>query len=55
MKISITLTIDVDPDEWADNYGIEKSEVREDVKTYVRTAVQQAPGMQDVDAEVRIR
>jgi len=55
MKISITLTIDVDPEQWADNYGIEKSDVRGDVKTYVHNAVQQAPGMQDVDAEVRVR
>lgn len=55
MKISITLTIDVDPNEWAENYGIDKSEVREDVKTYVHSTVQGAPGMQDVEAEVRVR
>lgn len=55
MKISITLTIDVDPEAWADNYGIEKGAVREDVKTYVHSTVQQSPGMQDAEADVTIR
>ena len=55
MKISITLTIDVDPNKWAENYGIDKADVRDDIKTYVHTAVQQSPGMQDAEAEVHIR
>ena len=35
MKIRISFTLDIDPDAWALEYGIAKSEVREDVQTYI--------------------
>lgn len=35
MKIALRLTVEVDPDEWAEEYQIERSEVREDVRRYV--------------------
>ena len=34
MKIRITETVEVDPEKWATEFGLEKSEVREDVKAY---------------------
>ena len=41
MKIKISLTIEVDPQEWAAVYGTgtAAAEVREDVKTYVQNQV----------------
>ena len=34
MKIKVTQTVDVDPELWAEAYGVEESKVREDVKAY---------------------
>jgi len=34
MKIRITETIEVDPEKWATEFGLDKNEVREDVKEY---------------------
>ena len=39
MKIRITVTIDVDPAAWCEEYGDEPSEVRERVKEYVISGV----------------
>ena len=46
MKVSVTLSIDVDPETWAENYaestGPSASAVREDVRRYVLSQVQQS-------------
>lgn len=35
MKVRVTVTLDVDEESWAMNYGIEgKAEIREDVKNH---------------------
>ena len=34
MKIRITETIEIDPEKWATEFGLDKDEVREDVKAY---------------------
>lgn len=39
MKVRIELTVDVDPEAWALNYGCDRSEVREDVQSYAKAAV----------------
>jgi hypothetical protein len=41
MKVRIALTVDVDPNEWADAYGTEPTPaaVAADVRGYVRDAV----------------
>lgn len=41
MKVKVTVTVEVDRDEWADAYGLENSasSVREDVKSYVANGV----------------
>lgn len=40
MKVTVKVTVDVDADAWAAEYGILKSEVREDVHDLVIHAVQ---------------
>lgn len=55
MRIAVTVVIDVDPDEWADIYGGDKADVRQDVKEYVLNDVQQSAGMQDTGATVTLR
>lgn len=45
VKVSITVTVDVDPAGWAAEYGCERSEVRQDVRRYVVDAVTQLPGV----------
>jgi len=37
MKVKIEFTIDVDADAWAEEYGIDRSGVREDVKDKLKT------------------
>ena len=39
MKIKVTLTVDVDPAAWADEYGTRLSEVREDVKRHAANSL----------------
>lgn len=36
MKIALNITVDVDAQAWAQDWGIEAGEVREDVIAYVR-------------------
>jgi hypothetical protein len=38
MKIKITQTVEVDAEAWAHEYGVELSDVREDVKSYFSNA-----------------
>jgi hypothetical protein len=52
MKIVITLVVEMDPKDW--EQGGTPSEVRDDVKTYVHSSVQQSPQLVDV-ADVTIR
>ena len=35
MKIRMTVTVELDPQDWADEYGLEISQVRDDVKSKV--------------------
>jgi hypothetical protein len=41
MKVSVKVTVDVDPEAWAAEYGIARSEVREDVHDLVSEAIHQ--------------
>jgi hypothetical protein len=34
MKIKITTVVDIDPKKWAEEFHLEKKEVRDDVKIY---------------------
>lgn len=35
MKVTISMTVEVDAEQWAREYGIENKDVKEDVKGYV--------------------
>lgn len=39
MKIRVVVTVDVDTDAWAAEYGMDKDDVRDDVKAYVTALV----------------
>ena len=40
MKVRISLTVDIDPDAWTMNYGVEGAEaIRKDVREYVTHGV----------------
>jgi hypothetical protein len=39
MQITITVKVDVDPEAWAATFGIERRDVRQDVKDYITNAV----------------
>lgn len=42
MKVRVIMTLDVNVEGWMVDYGIPKSEVREDVVSYVRTLMHEA-------------
>lgn len=42
-KIRMTVTLDIDTQSWADEYGVEPSEVRADVRAYVQSALYGMP------------
>ena len=35
MKVKIEFTVDIDPEAWAEEYGLARGDVREDVKAWV--------------------
>ena len=39
MKIKVQFTVDVNPDVWCDAYGVDRADVRDDVREYARNAV----------------
>lgn len=57
MKINVTVSIDVEPEEWYATYGFTRipGEVRKDIKDYVFNAVNQLPGLVDAGAEVTLK
>lgn len=40
MKVRVVLSVEVDKHEWAREYGIEPSEVADDVRGYILTGIQ---------------
>lgn len=53
MKITVTLTIELDAEKW-DPFATQ-AELRKDVKAYVLNSVQQTAAMQETDAQVSLR
>lgn len=40
MRVRVTVTVDIDPENWTINFGVEgQKEIRADVKTFVDTLV----------------
>lgn len=54
-RVVMTFEIDVDFAEWQEVRGCERSEVREDIRSYLLTHVQGAPMLEDAGAEVGLR
>lgn len=42
MKVNINTTLDVDEKAWAEEYGFDVSEVRQDVRSYVETLIHES-------------
>lgn len=40
MKVRVTTTVDIDPEAWASEFGVDKADVREDVRVYFNGIVQ---------------
>jgi len=55
MKVRMTVTIDVDPETWSEEYGCEPFEVRKDVRDYFTNQVFQAQAVEDAGLTVTIR
>jgi hypothetical protein len=49
MKVTVSITVEVDVEAWANTYGIDKKEVRADVRTY---AVNQLQGAAATDEDL---
>jgi hypothetical protein len=55
MKVRLVVTVEVDPQTWAEEYSVHPEEVREDVRRYFRNAISEAPAIQLAGAEVTVR
>ncbi|MFJ5103230.1 hypothetical protein [Streptomyces sp. NPDC088554] len=53
MKVRMTFTVDVDPEQWCEQFGVAThAEVRDDVRSYYLNQLQQSPRTLDVQATV---
>jgi hypothetical protein len=55
MRITVTLTVDVDPEEWMSAAGCERAEVREDVRKYIAGRAQEAAMIDETGASVELK
>jgi hypothetical protein len=46
MKVQLKITVDVDPVKWSDEYGCERTRVREDVRSYFVHHIHQSPAVE---------
>lgn len=54
MKVKIEVVVEVDPSRWSEEYGCERSEVREDVKAYFAGHIGAAQAIEDAVLTVRV-
>ena len=54
MKVQIKVTVEVDPADWAEEYGCERDEVRTDVKNYFMNQILSSTAAEAVDFTVRV-
>lgn len=53
MKVRLEFTVDVDPEAWTLAFGVKgSSEIREDVRAYMRNLIQQCAAAEETDMEV---
>ncbi len=51
MKVRVTVTVEIDPDAWMQTYGVERDEVRRDVREYVEGSVHELAGIRECAPE----
>lgn len=44
MKVRVEVTVELDAEAWAEEYGIDESEVREDFKEYAGVVIRELAG-----------
>jgi hypothetical protein len=55
MRVRVVLTMDVEENEWASEYGLDTSEVRDDVRQYILNGVQCSyPAEQNIISDVSL-
>jgi hypothetical protein len=54
IKVRLTVTVEVDVDEWMAEFGCERDEIRADVRDYFANQVGQAPAIEDAGLTVRV-
>ena len=55
MKIKVAATIEIDPHDWTRNFGPETAaEIRQDMRSYVETAIRDQLAASGVTATVRV-
>jgi hypothetical protein len=55
MKIRMTVTVEVDAEDWSQEYGIHPGEVRDDVRSYFANQVFQSAAVEDAGLTVTVR
>jgi hypothetical protein len=53
VKIKVTMTIEIDPQDWMVTFGKERHEVREDVKSYIAAAIPESGAFGSGEIEVK--
>ena len=43
MKIALHITVEIDAQVWSDEYGCDKGDVRDDVRSYVQHVLHEMP------------
>lgn len=43
IKVSVRVTVEFDPQDWADTFGLELGDVRTDAKAYLETEIEAMP------------
>jgi hypothetical protein len=54
-KIAVTVTIEVDPENWIEVYGCKPADIQQDVVDYVTNALYVAPAIDSTGAIVTVR
>jgi hypothetical protein len=54
IKVRMTVTVELDPAEWANEFGCDTDEVRQDVRDYFANQIGQAPAIEEASLTVRV-
>lgn len=54
MKVTIRVTVEVDPDVWVASHGCERGEVHDDVRSYFETVMLSSNAVEEGDCTVHV-